>query len=215
MASVKQQEKWAREGAKINDNPEYINAYIEYKQKAKQADQRLVRLEALAHEEHFKGVLEFAYKRAISDIKHWGGDKRFNTAPPATLTEIEAKIKDIEHFLRPDNTSTKSGILKIYKKRADTINSRYGKDFGVKFTWQDIANYYESETSKKLDKEYGSKTLIRALAVIKGVSKEKIQEIKDINERVQRVSSDKVVNKVAERLLELGYDYNELMGGKK
>lgn len=219
MASKKQIERWEREAIKLLEkagrstfNPEYINAYVEYKQKAKLADQRLVRLEALSHERNFQGVLEFSYKRAVKDIKSWGGDKRFNTTPPTTVTEINAKLSDIEHFLKSP-TSKKSDIVKIYKKRADTISKKYGKKFGVTFTWQDIANYYSSETAQKNNQKYGSKTMVRALAVIKGVDKKKLDDIQNVNERISRVSSDKIVNKVAKELLEQGYTYDSLMGG--
>ena len=224
MASMKQVLKWQSEAEEISNNPDYIKAYVLYKQEAKKADQRLVRLEALSHEKHFHGVLEFSYKRAIKDIQSWQGDKRFNTAPfltetkmgvtktrPLTLTELQAKTADIEHFIsRP--TSTKRGIVAIYKKRADTINAKYGADFGVKFTWQDLANYYESEKAEKDDKVYASKTLVRALAVIKGIATKKdLQKIDDVNKRVERISQDKVVNRVAMELLKDGYDYDKLM----
>lgn len=210
MATTKQINKWRSEAEKINKNPDYIDAFVEYRQKAKQADQRLVRLEALAHEEHYHGVLEFSYKRAIRDIKSWGGDKRFNTAPPVTVTEINAKIADIEAFLSKP-TSKKSSIVKIYKQRADTINKKYASEFGVKFTWQDIANYYTSASATKNDSKYGSKTMLRALAVLKGITEKDVKDIKDVNERIERVSEDKVVNKVAEELLKSGYTYDDLM----
>lgn len=215
MSSQKQLDKWYNEAVKINSNPEYVQAYVEYRQKAKKADQRLVRLEALSHEEHFEGVLEFAYKGAIRDIKSWGGDRRFNTAPPVKLTELQAKISDIDKFMKPGNTSTKSGILKIYKKRADTINKRYGKEFGVEFTWEDIANYYEDKKSQREAVKLSSKTEIRALAVLKRMSVDKeIKEIQDTKEKIQRVTGkDKILAKEVEMLTKQGKDYNNLMGG--
>lgn len=215
MPSQKQLDKWYNEAVKINSNPEYVHAYVEYRQKAKKADQRLVRLEALSHEQHFEGVLEFAYKGAIRDIKSWGGDRRFNTAPPVKLTELQAKIADIDKFIRPGNTSTKSGIVKIYKKRADTINKRYAKEYGVEFTWEDIANYYEDKKSQRESIKLASKTEIRALAVLKRMSIDKeINEIQDTKEKIQRVTGkDKILSKEVEKLTKQGLDYNKLMGG--
>lgn len=210
MATQKQVDKWRAEAEKINSNPDYIDAYVTYRKKSKMADQRLVRLEALSHEKHFHGVLEFSYKRAIRDIQSWGGNNRFNTAPPTTLTELQAKISDVESFLSKP-TSKKSSILKIYKKRADTINKKYASDFGVKFTWQDIANYYESESATKNDSQYGSKTMVRALAVLKGITLNKLKDIDDVNERIQRVSKNDVVNATVKELLENGYTYENLM----
>lgn len=210
MATQKQIDKWRAEAEKINKNPDYIDAYVTYRKKSKMADQRLVRLEALSHEKHFHGVLEFSYKRAIRDIQSWGGNNRFNTAPPTTLTELQAKISDVEAFLSKP-TSKKSSILKIYKKRADTINKKYASDFGIKFTWQDIANYYESETATKNDSQYGSKTMVRALAVLKGITSKGLKDIDDVNERIQRVSNNDVVNATVKELLKNGYTYENLM----
>lgn len=210
MATQKQISKWRMEAEKINRNPDYIDAYVEYREKAKKADQRLVRLEALRHEEHFHGVLSFSYKRAIRDITSWGGDKRFNIAPPTTVTQIRSKISDIDSFLSKP-TSKKSSILKIYKKKAQTINERYASKYGVEFTWEDIANYYESDTAKKNDSVKGSKTLVQALAVLKGITREDLQDIEDVNERIERVSEDNTVNHVARQLLKQGYTYENLM----
>lgn len=166
MASQKQLDKWYNEAVKINSNPEYIQTYAKYRQLAKRADQQLVRLEATSREKHFEGVLEFAYKGAIRDIRSWGGDKRFNTAPPTKLTQLEAKIADIEKFLAKP-TATKSGIKKIYKKRADTFNKKYGKQYGIEFTWEDIANYYEDRKGQREAVKLASKTEVRAIATIK------------------------------------------------
>lgn len=215
MASEKQINKWYNEAVKINDNPEYVQAYVEYKQEAKKADQRLVRLEALSHEKHFEGVLEYAYKGAIRDIKSWGGDRRFNTAPPVKLTELQAKISDIKKFLYEKPTSTKSGVVAIYKKRADTINKRYAKEFGVEFTWEDIANYYEDKKSQREAIKLSSKTEVRALAVLKRMSIDKeLSEIQDTKEKIQRVTGkDKILAKEVELLTKQGKDYNKLMGG--
>lgn len=224
MASQKQIDKWVREAGKISDNPEYINAYIEYKQKAKKADQRLVRLEALAHEEHFRGVLEFGYKRAIRDIASWGGNKRFNTAPPTTLTQLEAKIADIENFIAA-STSTKTTILEIYQKRADTFNKGYvnkqgqlvggwGNEYGVEFTWEDIANYYEDKKNVRKDIQLGSKTEVRALAVIKKLGKDVAGDILETRKKIQRITGDdKILAKEVENLVKQGYTYDNLMGG--
>ena len=113
-----------------------------YRRLAKTADQRLVRLEALRHEEGFESVDKFAYARAMRDIEVYGGGKRFNTAPPENRSSMNAKIKDMLRFLQSP-TSTKSGIIEVYQKRADTLNARY-KDHGLSVTWQDIAKLHDS-----------------------------------------------------------------------
>ena len=224
MSSQKQLDKWYNEAVKINSNPEYVQAYVEYRQLAKRADQQLVRLEALSHEKHFEGVLEYAYKGAIRDIKSWGGDRRFNTAPPVKLTELQAKISDIKKF-SDKTTSQKRKIVKFYQSRADTFNKGrvkngqtlggFGKEFDVEFTWEDIANYYEDKKGQREAVKLSSKTEVRALAVLKKLSTDKqIQEIGDTKERIQKITGhDKILAKEVERLLNQGLDYNKLMGG--
>ena len=213
MASQKQVDKWTKEAEKINNDPEYIKAYVEYKTLAKRADQRLVRLEALAYEEHFHGVLEFSYKYALRDIRSWGGDKRFNTAPPATLDKLQYKIADIEKFLGKP-TSNKAQILSIYQARTDTINKRYAQELGYNFKWQEIANFYESDIAKRDDIAKASKTVVRALATIRRAMTDKdLQGIKDVNDRIQRVSSDKVVNNMVEKLAGYGLNFDDLKEG--
>lgn len=214
MATEKQILKWTQEAQKLSDNPKYVQLYIEYRQEAKKADQRLVRLEALSQEEHFKGVKEYAYKRAIRDVQSWGGDRRFNTAPPTTVTELEAKLSDIKDFLYNKPTSTKSGIVAMYKKRAKTMTDRYGKQYGIEFTWEDIANFFERKGSEKADMKKASKTLIRAIAVLKKtVTEDDLKSIKDEAERIQHVEASGVVKARAKKLLKNGLTYENLMGG--
>lgn len=112
-----------------------------YRRLAKQADQRLVRLEAASHDTGFKKIKNWAYKKAIKDIEHWSGagSMRFNTKPPETKQQLEAKIHDIRAFLEAP-TSTKSGVLQTYKKRAASINKTIP---GANFTWEDLAKVFE------------------------------------------------------------------------
>ena len=219
MATEKQLQKWYKESEKYNQASQYADAYARYKQLAKQADQRLVRLEALSHEQHFKGVLEYSYKRAIRDIQSWGGTNRFNIAPPSyerdgsniySITQLEAKIRDIETFLNKP-TSTKSAIVRMYKKRADTINQKYSKEFGAKFTWEELANFYEMESSRKIDSQYGSKTMLRALALMKKekLKKKDIDDIKNTNEKIERESKN-AVTKAVDALYAQGLTFDDL-----
>lgn len=176
-----------------------------YKRLAKQADQRLVRIEKLSQEEGFAGVTKYAYARAQHDIKQWGGN-RFNQNQPKDINQLKAKIKDIKNFLQ-SQTSTKSGILKTYKQRAKTINDKYN----TKFTWQELAVFFESGLAAKGDKSFaGSGTLIKAYWQTKvEPSPEDIQEANDNHKML-----DTPTDEVASRLRTLGYDYNTLMGSK-
>ena len=157
-------EKLARYKKKYSDkSTEYIALVIEYDKLAKKADSRLRSLEALSHEEYYRGVKNYAYARAIRDIEAWSGTgaKRFQTKPPESIQGLQGKIMDIKTFLLSE-TSTKRGITETYKKRADTINKKYGTNF----TWQDLARYYTSKTHEIASKSFGSRTELMAYAVL-------------------------------------------------
>lgn len=184
--------------------------YKQYKKMAKAADQRLVRLEKYENEPYFKTATKWAYARAMDDIEKWATDEqkalktykpRFNTKVIMTAEgkpnrqQLIAKMNDIRTFLEAP-TSTKTGITNVYKKRADSINSAYG----TKFTWQSMAKYYESAESEKADKEYGSKTVAKAIAVIQKKGKDKVKEIQEANDKIV-IADDSQLEKVVNKLL--------------
>lgn len=178
---------------------ESIEAY--YKRLAKQADQRLVRLEKLAQEEGFSAVTKYAYARAQKDIKQWGGN-RFNQNQPKNKQQLKAKIKDIKTFLQ-SQTSTKSGILKTYKQRAKTINDKYG----TSFTWQELATYFESGLADKEDKSLGgSGTRLQAYWQTK--QEPNPEAIRQANENHKMM--DNPVDEIASKLRAAGYDYQSI-----
>ena len=149
---------------------EYNELVKVYRTLAKSADQRLVRLEAYQHDKDFKTATKWAYARAMHDIGQWSGAeaKRFNTAPPKSTTQLLAKIQDIKHFLESP-TSTKKGIIDVYKKRADTLNRNMRKNdpSWKNLSWKDLAQYYESALNEKLDAQYGSKTALKQFNELK------------------------------------------------
>ena len=133
-----------------------------YKRLAKVADQRLVRLEKLGEQAGYENAWKWAYKNAQKDIEKWGGNKRFNTAPPTDNRMLKAKINDIKSFLGSP-TSTKKGITNIYKKRAKTWNDKYKTDI----SWEDLAKYYSRGINKKLERDMNSDVVNKAIAVIR------------------------------------------------
>lgn len=175
----------------------YDQLLREYRKLAKRADQRLVRLERLSAQENFRSVKKFAYARAMRDIKTWSGEgaTRFNVKPPKSIQGLKAKIADIQHFLEPGNTSTKSGIISMYKRKQSTVL----KKFGLDMTWQEAAVLYESGLWDKLDKSYGSGTVLVALGEIQ----KNIKDIRALKNKVKNVQivEDKVVDKTIKSLL--------------
>lgn len=141
-----------------------------YRRIAKQADQRLLRLENLAKRGgYYKGVKEWAYARASYDItQKWGGNPekpRFNTKPPENINELKAKINDIQDFLQM-KTSTKVGIKEAYKKKADSFNENFGTDV----SWEDWADYLDRFGVSLYDK-YGSAVMNRVIKTVQSMAK--------------------------------------------
>ena len=159
-----------------------------YHRLADAADHRLIRLEAMAYEPDFEGVKKFAYARAMKDLEVWGG-KRFNTKMPESVNLRNEKIADIIHFLQSP-TSTKTGIVNVYKKRAETIKSKYGIDLD----WRQMGKLMESFSD---DASGGSPTKIKALGVIKQIDKQGVEKALKKNPNV----SDDIIRTVAENYL--------------
>jgi len=128
----------------------------EYRQLAKRADQRLVRLEKRANSgQEWKAVTKYAYANAMEEIRRFSGAeaKRFNVKPPNTTQMLQAKINAMRRFLESP-TSTTTGIRRTYEKRVNTINKEYGTDF----TWEELKEFFDSALSNKLDAKVDSKT---------------------------------------------------------
>lgn len=147
---------------------ESLDAY--YRRIAKQADQRLVRLERLAQQSGYEGAAKWSYLRAQEDIaRRWGGKSekpRFNTKPPEDTALLKAKIRDIQDFLQAP-TSTKSGINAVYKKRADTFNAE--NEFGIKVQWEDWAEFLD-RFGGDLYEKYGSKVLNMVIKTVQSMA---------------------------------------------
>ena len=165
----------AKEGYSLDQKPDETLVQY-YRRLAKTADQRMVRLEKASEQKFFHVATEWAYAKATRDILKWIPPRdnkstklRFNTKPPEG-EDLIAKINDIKSFLSSP-TSTKQGIINVYKKRADTVNKRYK----TKFTWQQLAKYYESGQAELWDAKFGSKTALRTIGVMQR-NKKKIKD---------------------------------------
>ena len=161
-----------------------------YRRLAKTADQRMVRLEKASEQPYFKVATEWAYAKATRDILKWippGDNKstklRFNTKPPEG-EDLIAKINDIKSFLSSP-TSSKQGIINVYKKRADTVNKKYGTNF----TWKQLAKYYDSGQAELWDAKFGSKTALMTIASLQKNKKKLVKAIKEADRRDIRIDS--------------------------
>lgn len=168
-----------------------------YRRLAKQADQRLVRLEAAAREPVYKGVLTYAYGGAMDDIHHWSGDKanRFNTAPPTTEKELRAKINDITRFLNSP-TSTKSGITKMYKARTETLNKKYGTNF----TWQEAGRFFEQRNDKIEGKAASSDLVLKSIGKMQQAAQKVVADMEKSAEDHQVLSDAEINDAIYDQL---------------
>lgn len=162
----------------------YDELLKEYKKLAKRADQRLVRLEKASREKGYESILKYGYANAKADAERWGSKgklPRFNIAPPKNTNMLKAKIKDIERFLEYQ-TSTKSGIKQTYQKRVNKLN----KEYGMNFTWQEFADFFESSLYEKMDSLYYADQIFESIGRIQA-NKDKVLEALNKSKKGQTI----------------------------
>ena len=171
----------------------------EYRKLADRADKRMLRLERLAKADpEFANVTDYAYKKAQEDAIKWGSKAsaekgaRFAINPPKTAREINAKMKDIRAFLDKP-TSTKSGIIKSYKKRAEALNKLLPEG-SKKLTWQDYRKYFKDANAKNADSRFGYRTLVKTFAIKKELDDSaKWKNDKELAEKIVKAQEGKKV----------------------
>lgn len=180
------------------------------------ADTRLRKMERLAmKDKKFATAPQWAYARAMKDIQKWGGAKRFSASQPTTKRQIMAKISDIRTFLNAP-TSSKKSIEKIYDKRLATfasteVNAKGKGGYGVNFTWESMAKYYETGIAQKWNQIFGSKT---ALMVIGELQKNKDQiarKLANTDVTDWRIADDELKSSVQRVLQTKGLHIRELL----
>lgn len=179
----------------------------EFRKLAKRADQRLRELERLQNQEGFNNVTNWAYRKAMRDIKHWSGEGRttFNRDAPKNLNSLRAKTRDIENFLNMAS-STKTGIMKTYKKRADTLNKRYG----TSFNWEDLGNIFDNKEENIIYQKAGGKSYLKAVNYLNQNEKEIMRQLMSGENVTVRTGNAKVNQTVRNILDQYGIEFNEL-----
>lgn len=206
----------AAEYGTVAPEPYSWESEVEYfRRLAKEADQRMVRLEKAAGvyvakrgqnkgqvsipKKGFENVLSYAYRQAINDIQTLSGKRdatRFNTvlkknkSGQVNQTLLHSKINAVKRFLEAP-TSMTSTIKEMYQKRADKINEKYG----TTFTWQELGRFFESAGYDKLRaKLIASDVILKQIGKMqKNVDPKAVKAGADQN---IRVSEDKVVAEV-------------------
>ena len=180
------------------------------------ADTRLRKMEKLAmKDKKFATAPQWAYARAMKDIQKWGGKSRFIAAKPTTKRQIMAKISDIRAFLTAPS-STQSAIKKIYNARiatfASTEPNEKGKGgYGVKFTWESMAKYYETGIAETWTDKFGSKTALMVIAELQK-NKDKIaKKLAKTDITDWRIQDSELEKAVARALKTKGLHIRELL----
>lgn len=166
------------------------NLEKEYRRLAKQADQRLVRLEAQARTKGFENILSYSYSSAMYAIKSFSGEnaKRFNTKPPEDKATMIAKMNSMVQFLN-SVTSTTKGIKAVYKKTAETLNSKYK----TKFTWQDMSELVDMGFGDW--SSFGSDTVMDVLGKITTGDKEMLKKLGKAYDKTETIKRGKETSK--------------------
>lgn len=202
----------------------------EYRKLAKEADQRMVRLESYKYKKGFENILNYAYAKAQRNIRPFvsakrlekGTPLRFNTAPPKTkagdidVRKLQQKINVIKDFLSSDTSvlqrprhpfANERGAKAVFQDKADAIN----RDYGTNFTWETLAKYFEDGTADKLSAKYGSKTALRIIGQIQKNSKEVLKSLEQVDKKRIKTDNPFLQKKVNEVLKEYGADIKDLL----
>lgn len=187
-----------------------------YDRIADTADTRLRKIEKLAMtDKKFATAPQWAYAKAMQDIKKWGGKSRFSSKQPTSKRQLMAKISDIRSFLQAP-TSSKKAIEKIYDKRVATFaleepDARGKGGYGVKFTWETMAKYYETGIAEKWNNMFGSKTALQVIGELQK-NKDKLKgRLKDIDVNDLRIKDEFIKDAVATALKTRGLHIRELL----
>lgn len=161
----------------MTDKNKLIKDYVKL---AKRANKRLYNLEKLSKESGFENVTKWAYRNALYNIKQRGDNKRFNINinEDINIKTLSAMRNEVYNFLNAP-TSTKKGIVKLYKEKTDTFNKKYNTNW----KWQDMANYFEKGGKELFEEKFSSSTALNVLGVFQKNKDEVKKIIDDFNNK--------------------------------
>lgn len=180
----------------------------EFQKLAKRADERLRNIrDNYSKRKGFENMINWAYKKAMRDIKHWSGNDAttFNQgASKLSLNQLRAKKHDVEEFLNAP-TSKISSTVELYQRRADTINERYGTNF----SWEELGTVFEDKENNDFYQK-GGISYVEAVGYMKDNEEALLQSLEDNSRVVIRTGSRKA-NQIARDLIkEYGLDFTKL-----
>lgn len=199
-------------------------SYYDYVRRlAKVADQRLVRLEDLSRTKTYSGVLDFAYKRARSDIESWtegglakGQLPRFNRGlKEMDDRQLKEYAMDIHRFLN-SKTGTVGGINKYYKENAARLSEMMGLDKPM--TWRELAELNINDVLSEANRSetYGSDTAIQTIGKVKRKIddlKKKIKSNRKIMRSLDEYMEGTPEKEAFQKMLDAGLNLDKLIRG--
>lgn len=138
-----------------------------YLRLAKMADTRITRLEELSKQPGYENVTGYAYAKAKKELSTFGWKRFERLPPPSKNDELKRELLSTVKTFLSSPTSTKGGISKVYANKAAAINAKYG----TQFTWEDMADFYNKGAADKLNKSFGSKTVLKTIGTIQKAQK--------------------------------------------
>lgn len=180
----------------------------EFQKLAKRADERLRQIRNnYSKRAGFENMINWAYKKAMRDIKHWSGNDAttFNQgASKLSLNQLRAKKHDVEEFLNAP-TSTISSTIDLYQRRADTINERYGTNF----SWEELGAVFEDKENNDFYQK-GGISYVEAVGYMKDNEESLLQSLEDNSRIVIRTGSRKANQMARDLIREYGLDFTKL-----
>lgn len=181
----------------------------ELKRLSIEADKKLRKLEKLSQKKGYENVKEFAYRRAMKDIRYWSdGNKRSFKSMMKTdnINSLQGQINAVKRFLDAP-TSAKKSIDELFKRRADTLNENYGTNF----SWQNLANVFD-RADENVFYLRGAKSYLKAVSYLKDNEAEIMEDIYDLSmgEKVIRTGNNKVDKMIQNILDKEGIDFTSL-----
>ena len=204
-------------GMKVRERRSGESELQYYRSLAKQADQRLRRLEDYANQKGFENVTKWAYADAMSDIHEKNPmANRFdqlsmifkNEKGELDINSLRGATNRVKAFLESPS-STKRGIQKVYLKRANTVNEKYG----THFSWEEIGQYFDRSVFEKYDKQLKESGIaIRVMGIMKKAQKLNPEQLSEFIDKDKHISDqDEVVREIARDLLKHGLTYDTMM----
>lgn len=183
----------------------------DYAKLTRLANDRLREIEKRAKTDGLEPLTQFAYKRAVHDLK---GATRFASKEKIENLNYNAIVKrmnDLRRFLKSES-STVRGAKSIYSRNAAAFNRKYKTNFSR----SELAKFFDKNTGlyekiKTEHSDWGSDTIMKAIATIRNNKDKVLEKIEAENKAHVEAEAVKVQELVDSILSEYGEDVTEIL----